>query len=100
MIRICSHCKKDMGNKCPVCGAKAETVVVFSGPEVIGVFSGTVHQPGFDDVVLLRCAGDNPRCGGKIFERGMGGTTHGVCSSCHPKVVKEEAQTETLGGEN
>lgn len=58
MTRVCMDCKAVTGEKCPKCG-------------------GLAQEYGAD---LFLC--DSPACSVRVFARGQGGETHGICRSC------------------
>lgn len=64
MTRICSWCKKSMGEKCGNCGSLD---VLPLGPE--GPFK------------CLKCS--------HRWEKGSEGTTHGICIDCYPIAIEK-----------
>lgn len=83
MTRICSWCNKELGEKCPVCGSPAVALEWPALPD--------------RDVGIFVCAGDNPKCANKLFERGLGGTTDGICEECGP-LLQEGKSPLAQGG--
>ena len=70
MTRQCCYCKKEMGEKCPLCGGETHLIEELRWKHAAGFFACVNPEPAAE------------RCFGKIFEKGMGGITSGVCADC------------------
>lgn len=65
MTRICSHCKKEMGEKCGNCGSEY-----------------LFNRPGWKTFQCLDC--------GYFFNKGDDGQTDGICPDCLAVELRRE----------
>jgi DNA-directed RNA polymerase subunit RPC12/RpoP len=81
MIRICTHCKRMIGEKCVRCGAEAVPTKVNS-----------------QDHALVGTEFDCPGCG-HHFPQGEGGETGALCEACLDAELRKAHERAIKGQE-